>query len=46
MNIALQQFLITEPDGTLETIAMQFDTTLLEVVRHLPSHLFILKMLF
>lgn len=28
MNIALQQFLMTEPDGTLETIATQFDTTL------------------
>ena len=37
MNIELQQFLMTEPDGTLETIATQFDTTLLEVVRHLPS---------
>ena len=36
MNIELQQFLITEPDGTLETIAKQFDTSLLEVVRHLP----------
>lgn len=36
MNTELQQFLITEPDGTLETIAKQFNTTLLEVVRHLP----------
>lgn len=37
MNTELQQFLMTEPDGTLETIATQFETTLLEVVRHLPS---------
>ena len=37
MNKELQQFLMTEPDGTLETIATQFETTLLEVVRHLPS---------
>ncbi|QIG07522.1 heme utilization cystosolic carrier protein HutX [Proteus sp. ZN5] len=37
MNTELQQFLMTEPDGTLETIATKFDTTLLEVVRHLPS---------
>lgn len=36
MNTELQQFLMTEPDGTLETIATQFNTTLLEVVRHLP----------
>lgn len=37
MNTELQQFLMTEPDGTLETIATQFNTTLLDVVRHLPS---------
>lgn len=36
MNTELQQFLMTEPDGTLEAIATQFNTTLLEVVKHLP----------
>ncbi|EJF7711057.1 MULTISPECIES: heme utilization cystosolic carrier protein HutX [Providencia] len=36
-NVALADFLKTEPDGTLETIAKQYDTTLLDVVRHLPD---------
>ena len=43
MNIELQQFLMTEPDGTLETIATQFDTTLLEVVRHLSRSLMVVS---
>lgn len=30
-------FLKTEPDGTLEAIAAQYNTTLLEVVKNLPS---------
>jgi hypothetical protein len=29
-------FLKTEPDGTLEAIAAQYNTTLLEVVKNLP----------
>lgn len=37
-NISLQDFLKTEPDGTLEAIAGQYQTTLLDVVRNLPSH--------
>ena len=37
-NVSLQDFLKTEPDGTLEAIAGQYNTTLLEVVKHLPSH--------
>ncbi len=36
-NVVLADFLKTEPDGTLETIAKQYDTTLLDVVRHLPD---------
>ncbi|WP_437613399.1 heme utilization cystosolic carrier protein HutX, partial [Erwinia sp. V71] len=34
---ALQEFLNSQPDGTLESIASQYQTTLLEVVKHLPS---------
>jgi len=37
-NVSLQDFLNTEPDGTLEAIAGQYNTTLLDVVKHLPSH--------
>ncbi|MEX3018626.1 heme utilization cystosolic carrier protein HutX [Kluyvera sp. STS39-E] len=37
-NVSLQDFLKTEPDGTLEAIAGQYNTTLLDVVKHLPSH--------
>lgn len=37
-NVSLHDFLKTEPDGTLEAIAGQYDTTLLEVVKNLPSH--------
>ena len=37
-NVSLQDFLKTEPDGTLEAIASQYHTTLLEVVKNLPSH--------
>ncbi|EKT53359.1 heme utilization cystosolic carrier protein HutX [Providencia burhodogranariea] len=37
-NIALSDFLKTEPDGTLEAIAKQYDTTLLEVVKNLPTY--------
>lgn len=36
-HVALQAFLQTEPDGTLEAIAEQYNTTLLEVVHNLPS---------
>lgn len=38
-NASLSDFLKTEPDGTLETIAKQYNTTLLEVVKSLPTHL-------
>ena len=37
-NVSLAEFLKTEPDGTLEAIAAQYNTTLLEVVKNLPSH--------
>ncbi|MFU0855339.1 heme utilization cystosolic carrier protein HutX [Kluyvera cryocrescens] len=37
-NVSLQDYLKTAPDGTLEAIAGQYNTTLLEVVKHLPSH--------
>lgn len=37
-NVSLHNFLKTEPDGTLEAIASQYNTTLLEVVKNLPSH--------
>lgn len=33
---SLQDFLKTEPDGTLEAIAAQYNTTLLDVVQNLP----------
>lgn len=36
-NVSLADFLKTEPDGTLEAIAGQYNTTLLEVVKNLPS---------
>lgn len=36
-NMALQEFLRTQPDGTLESIARQYNTTLLEVIQHLPE---------
>ncbi|UPQ72794.1 heme utilization cystosolic carrier protein HutX [Kluyvera ascorbata] len=37
-NVSLHDFLKTEPDGTLEAIAGQYNTTLLEVLKNLPSH--------
>ena len=37
-NVSLHDFLKTEPDGTLEAIASQYNTTLQEVVKNLPSH--------
>lgn len=37
-HVALSDFLKTEPDGTLEAIAKQYDTTLLEVVKNLPTY--------
>ncbi len=36
-HVSLQEFLKTEPDGTLEVVAEQYNTTLLEVVKNLPS---------
>jgi len=36
-HVSLQDFLKTEPDGTLETIAEQYNTTLLDVVENLSS---------
>lgn len=32
-HVSLQEFLKTEPDGTLEVVAEQYNTTLLEVVK-------------
>ena len=40
-NVSLQDFMKTEPDGTLEAIAGQYNTTLLEVVKNLPSHMLV-----
>ena len=37
-NVSLHDFLKPEPDGTLEAIAGQYNNTLLEVVKNLPSH--------
>lgn len=37
-HVSLADFLTTEPDGTLEAIATQYQTTLLEVIKHLPDH--------
>ena len=34
----LHAFMQTRPDGTLEAIAEKFNTTLLEVIQHLPEH--------
>lgn len=36
-HVTLAEFLKTRPDGTLESIAEEYGTTLLEVVRHLPD---------
>ncbi|MTH44781.1 heme utilization cystosolic carrier protein HutX [Intestinirhabdus alba] len=36
-HVSLQDFLKTGPDGTLEAIAQQYNTTLLEVVKNLPA---------
>lgn len=36
-HVSLQDFLQTDPDGTLEAIADQYNTTLLNVVQNLPS---------
>ncbi len=38
-HVSLQEFLKTEPDGTLEAIAEQYNTTLLEVVKICPLRL-------
>ncbi|MDF7680100.1 heme utilization cystosolic carrier protein HutX [Enterobacteriaceae bacterium ESL0689] len=35
-HVSLPDFLKTEPDGTLEAVAEQYNTTLLEVVKNLP----------
>lgn len=37
-DIALQAFLETQPESTLESIASDYNTSVLEVVRHLPFH--------
>lgn len=37
-QVSLTDFLASEPDGTLEAIAGQYQTTLLEVIKHLPGH--------
>jgi len=34
----LREFLATEPDGTLESVADRFNTSLLDVVQHLPAY--------
>ncbi|TDQ26177.1 heme utilization protein HuvX [Raoultella sp. BIGb0149] len=36
-HVSLAEFLLTEPDGTLEAIADRYQTSLLEVVQNLPS---------
>lgn len=36
MNAELHELMKTNPDGTLEAIAGQFNTTLLDVIEHLP----------
>lgn len=36
-HVSLQDLLKTEPDGTLEAIATQYKTTLLDVVQNLPN---------
>lgn len=36
-HVSLADFLLAEPDGTLEAIADRYQTTLLEVVQNLPS---------
>lgn len=36
--LSLAEFLQTEPDGTLESIAIQYETTLLNVIKNLPLH--------
>ena len=38
LNVSLDVFLKSEADGSLEAIAGQYNTTLLEVVKNLPSH--------
>lgn len=35
---SLREFLATEPDGTLEAVAGRFNTSLLDVVQHLPTY--------
>lgn len=35
---SLREFLATEPDGTLEAVAERFNTSLLDVVQHLPAY--------
>lgn len=37
-ELSLADFMQTGPDGTLEDIAVQYRTSLLEVVKHLPGH--------
>ncbi|HKS32436.1 MAG TPA: heme utilization cystosolic carrier protein HutX [Enterobacteriaceae bacterium] len=34
---SLREFLATDPDGTLEAVADRYNTTLLDVVQHLPA---------
>ncbi|MBU4681676.1 heme utilization cystosolic carrier protein HutX [Cedecea davisae] len=34
--VSLEEYLKTQPDGTLESIAAQYSTTLLDVVKQLP----------
>lgn len=34
---SLREFLATEPDGTLEAVAERFNTSLFDVVQHLPA---------
>jgi putative heme utilization carrier protein HutX len=36
-HVSLAEFLLTEPDGTLEAIADRYQTSLLEVVQNHPS---------
>lgn len=35
--LPLAEYLQTEPDGTLEAVAKQYNVTLLEVIKHLPQ---------
>lgn len=37
-QVTLNDFMATNPDGTLENVAKQYQTTLCEVIKALPSH--------